>query len=108
MSGLTPAALAEERSFSIREFCVLENITTSSYFKIRKSGHGPREMRLPGSSIVRISPEARREWHAKLEKMSANDDKLAREKEARSAQASKAGKKSVTSAAHPCRRRARG
>jgi hypothetical protein len=105
MSALTPAALAEEKSFSIGELCLLENITTSSYYKLRKKGFGPREMRLPGSSIVRISAESRRAWHKKLEELNANDGELAREKEARAAQASRAGKKSVTSTAHPCRRR---
>jgi hypothetical protein len=104
LSGLTKIALNDERSFSIREFCVVENISHASYYKMRSSGNGPKEMRLPGSSIIRISPEARKEWHRRLERLTLTSAAVARDSERRVSKAKRAGKKGAASPAHNCRR----
>jgi len=44
-----------QRSLTIREFCAIE----------KRLGRGPQVMRIVGN-IVRISPEARREWHTRM------------------------------------------
>ena len=48
-------------SSSIDEFCASEGISRGQYYKLRKEGRGPREMRLAGQ-LVRITPEAKAEW----------------------------------------------
>lgn len=58
-----------ERSFSIAELCEAENISAGTYFNLRREGLGPREIRF--RSTVRITPDARREWHEKLRRHSA-------------------------------------
>jgi hypothetical protein len=57
-----------ERSWTRQEFWVREHISKSTYFKLRKAGLAPEEtiITLPGFSLIRITPEARRAWHKKL------------------------------------------
>lgn len=43
-------------SSSIDEFCASEGISRGQYYKLRKEGRGPREMRLAGQ-LVRITPK---------------------------------------------------
>jgi broad specificity phosphatase PhoE len=61
-------------SYTIKQFCKLENISPPTYHNLKNRGLGPREMR-PTRGIVRISPEARREWHAMLERMPAEEQR---------------------------------
>lgn len=100
MSTIT---IPDDHSVSIRQFCNLENISATTYHKMRARGLGPKEMRLPGSSIVRISPEARRDWHARLEQLAATDD-VEQDRQQRIAKTSQAGRAGVASPAHHCRR----
>lgn len=93
-------------SYSIRDFCLAENLSPASYFKMRKAGFGPRELRLPGSSIVRVTADARREWQQRMAKMNEeNAAKLDAEREERAARQSKAGKRGAASPLHSCRRK---
>jgi hypothetical protein len=96
-----------ERALTIREFCEAENISTASYFKMRRLGVGPREERVPNTTIIRISPEARRAWHARLAEMhqSRDADLQARR---RSAQATRAGKMAAASPLHVSKRNTSG
>jgi hypothetical protein len=55
-----------DRALSIRDFCKVEAMSVSSFYKMRKLGVGPREEQVPGTTIIRITPEARRDWHAML------------------------------------------
>ena len=90
---------------SINEHCIKYNYSRATYFKNRKKGLGPKELRLPGSSIVRITDEAERDWLAHLEILNAAENSPIREERAaRVEQASKAGKKGAASPAHHCRR----
>jgi hypothetical protein len=99
---------ADDRTLTIREFCLLEGISPPTYFKMRKSGHGPRELRFPGSAIVRITADARREWHSRLEKLAASGDaEIEKKRTALAARASKAGKCGAASPDPPCRSRGR-
>jgi hypothetical protein len=52
-----------ERSLTLQEFCEAERICLASYYKMKKRGHAPLELRIPGTQIIRITPEARRQWH---------------------------------------------
>jgi hypothetical protein len=54
---------------TIDEFCKRHKISTAFYFKLRKQGLGPREIRL-GSRVV-ISHEAGRAWRAEREAATA-------------------------------------
>jgi predicted DNA-binding transcriptional regulator AlpA len=49
-----------EPSYTIREFCAAEGITTPTFYKLKKQGLGPKEMRL--GTAVRISHRARLAW----------------------------------------------
>jgi len=53
-----------DRALSIDEFCATENICPATYYKLKRQGFGPAELRLPGTNIIRVTPEARRAWHA--------------------------------------------
>jgi len=57
----TPSA-----AYSIIEFCDAHGISQSTYRKLKKQGHGPREMRL-GSRIL-ISLEAAAAWRQARER----------------------------------------
>jgi predicted DNA-binding transcriptional regulator AlpA len=91
---------------SVPELCNRVGISQTTYYKNRAAGHGPREMRMPGSSIVRISPEARREWYAYLEQLAATEE-VEQDRKQRIAKTSQAGRTGAASPAHHCRRRER-
>jgi predicted DNA-binding transcriptional regulator AlpA len=59
----------EDRSLTIEEFCLLENISKPTYYQMRKRGIGPAEMRV--LNCVRISYAARMEWQREREKRNA-------------------------------------
>lgn len=52
--------LAERDSYTINQFCARNGITRSTFYKLRRSGKGPAEMKM--LSDIRISAEAAREW----------------------------------------------
>jgi hypothetical protein len=95
-----------DKAMTIRDFCVAEHLSLPSYFKIRKMGLGPRETRVPGTNIIRISAHARAEWHTRLDEMRQSE---AAELEAarRYAQTVEAGKRAVASASHVSKQRRR-
>jgi hypothetical protein len=89
-----------EPSSSIPQFCILEGISPATYHKMRRLGYGPRELRVPGTNVVRITAAARRDWHARLEELPESEETKAE----RRARASRAGKLAAESPLHPCRR----
>jgi hypothetical protein len=93
-----------EPSFKIADFCKAEGISLATYHKMRKAGHGPQEMRVPNTTIVRITPEARKEWHERLKQLAATPSamKFRRKIETR---ARNAGKAAIASPKHPSRSR---
>jgi hypothetical protein len=94
-----------ERAFTVQEFCEIERMTLATYNKLRKSGYGPSEVRFPGMLFIRITAQARREWHAKTEEW-RKDAKLQMELRRRAEQASAAGKLSASKPQHISQRRA--
>jgi hypothetical protein len=67
-----------ERNETIDEFCDSEGISYSHYMGLKRKGIGPKELHI--GRALRITPQAKRDWHAMLEK-------LATSKEARAQQA---------------------
>jgi hypothetical protein len=77
---------------SIRGFCGRKQIALSTYYKMRKAGHGPRELRPPGTSIVRITAQAESDWDRQMEQTPISDGLAER--------ARKAGKAGAASPKH--------
>jgi hypothetical protein len=67
--SLSVAVPVDERSLSIPDFCACEQISLATFYKLRRLGLGPKESRF--LQCVRISPEARREWHENLQSAKA-------------------------------------
>jgi hypothetical protein len=94
-------------SFTIEEFCKEEKISEATYYKLRdlerKLGRSllPAEWRPPGTAIVRITAQARREWQGRAPTMNRAED----EDTARVAQARRAGKRGAASPEHRCRKK---
>ena len=105
MLGMDTAADKDRnRTESIPEFCLAEGISKSSYYKLKKLGLAPDELRPPGTALVRITQQARRDWHARIEQLSkshAAQLEVAR----RQAQAAAAGKRAAQSPLHISNRR---
>jgi hypothetical protein len=57
---------APEKSFTVDEFCELEQICRSTYYGLQRAGLGPDEIFI--GSRRRITAEARRRWHRKRER----------------------------------------
>lgn len=57
--GASPAT-SFEGSSTISQFCRRHNIGRTTYFKLRKLGLAPKEIRV--GRVVRIGGEAEREW----------------------------------------------
>ena len=70
---------------------------------MKRLGHGPKETHIPGTSVIRITPEARREWHAYLAKL-AEQEAAKFERQRRVEQATVAGKAAAKSERHISKR----
>jgi hypothetical protein len=88
-----------EPSLSIDEFCTLERISAPTYHKLKRLGLGPREMRI--GRIIRISPEARLDWHQEREKPTEEQRRVDEQLHER---AMRISKKSVASPRHVSKR----
>jgi hypothetical protein len=53
----------DDRSLTIDEFCQLNHMSRTFYFRLRKQGNGPEEMRF--GAHVRITPESNERWRKK-------------------------------------------
>jgi hypothetical protein len=85
--------MSNDADRSIPAFCRRKGISHSTYYKMRAKGHAPRELRIPGSSIVRITPEAEADWEREMEKTPISERLIKR--------ATKAGMLAVESPRHP-------
>ena len=101
-------ALLSERSLTIAEFCFLEHIGKSTFYKMKRLGTGPAIHYLPvaGETLPRISAQARRDWHIKLQQHQTSEaaELLAQRKQA---QTSQAGKLAAASPLHVSNRKSR-
>jgi hypothetical protein len=100
MSQKKPRFIDEKCALSITDFCYLEGISTYTYYeRLRPRGLTPKETRFPGLQLVKISPQARADWHKQLDQVDIQEE-IAREFERRSDLASKAGKIAAASPLH--------
>ncbi len=90
-------------SLTIRQFCVRENMSPASFYKMRRLGFGPVEMVIPGTEIIRITPKAHREWRARLEQQGKTKE-AELERQRRANQRRAAGKNAAASPQHVSRR----
>src|SRR5262245_39608672 len=93
-----------ERALTIRQFCILENMAVATYYKMRRLGYGPDEMRVPGTALVRITQRARRDWHARIEQLGKSEG-AELEAARRHGQTAAAGKRAAESPLHVSKRR---
>jgi hypothetical protein len=89
----------DERSLTLDEFCAVEKLCMASYFKARRLGNGPQELRIPGTNIVRITPEARRDWHRRMAEQ-AQSEQAQLEERRRQEAARRAAKAAAASPRH--------
>jgi hypothetical protein len=71
---------------------------------MRRRGYSPDETRVPGTRLVRISQQARREWHARMREL-CNSQEAELEAGRRQAQTAAAGKRAAQSPLHVSKRR---
>jgi hypothetical protein len=91
--------LIEPIALTISEWCRAKGICIATYYKLKKLGLTPAELHIPGTNITRITPEADREWIARMAELTKTKEH-AREAERRVAMAKKAGDKAAQSPKH--------
>lgn len=95
----------DDRSFTISEFCMAERMSLPSYYKMKGLGVGPAELVIPGTKMIRITADARRAWHKRMDEL--NQSKAAKlERERRRAQTVEAGRIAAASPRHHSKRKA--
>jgi hypothetical protein len=99
-----PVPVITDRSLTIPEFCAAEQISESSYYKMKAQGLGPRELRV--NSVVRITPQARLDWqHAREHPVGAEAKQVQRTAAEMKARGQAAIKHSIQSPKRVKRRR---
>lgn len=93
-----------EPSYTIPQFCAAEQISTPTYYNLKKLGLAPKEMRGP-LNIVRISHQARLDFQRRMEQPSEEANKRAEKARAKSRRAAKNAIKSPTHVSNTRRRR---
>jgi hypothetical protein len=94
-----PSQEINRPDLTIQEFCDLKNLSRSSYFKIRRAGNGPAEIRPPGTDIIRITPAAVRDWDIRMVEL-GKSKQAQLERQRRSALRRAAGKASSRKRRH--------
>jgi hypothetical protein len=99
MTTPTPEVLTGriDDSMTIDMFCEAERFSTATYFKMQRDGIGPKTYAV--GRVVRITAEARRQWHEDVTKRSQKQAAQL-EHRRRQALASAAGKKAAESEKH--------
>jgi hypothetical protein len=98
----------DQRSLTVKEFLFYEKMSQSTYYKLKRHGLGPEEttIPIPGMNFVRITAQARRDWHAKLAELRSSEaGELERAR--RADHATQAGKLAAASPLHVSRRGSR-
>ncbi|MEI5677354.1 MULTISPECIES: helix-turn-helix transcriptional regulator [unclassified Mesorhizobium] len=60
MKSINLASLKDRRSLSIKEFCALQGIAVSTFYKWRDAGFAPRTISVMGR--VMVTQDAMRAW----------------------------------------------
>ena len=81
MSDPKPPKPPFEPSYSVAEFCAAEGLTRTTFYKMRRQGFGPREMRI--GRVIRITHRARLDWQQERENPSPKEKKRIAEDHAR-------------------------
>jgi hypothetical protein len=93
LASRPPEKVQEERPMTRREFCERENMSHSTYYKLRRKGLGPEETRPPGMLFTRITAESYRKWHERMDKYRKSEEaKLERERRRAIAEQRRKGK----------------
>jgi hypothetical protein len=69
MSRVKPKAALPQLAFNVDEFCAAHSISRELYYKLRRHGWGPLEMKL--GSLTLISYEAAAAWRRQREQVTA-------------------------------------
>jgi hypothetical protein len=88
----------QQVAFSIPVFCFRNNISRTTYHRLRAAGRGPVEMRI-GLNTIRITADAEREWQQQMQEPRRDVETRAVER------AVKAGSAAVKSAKHVSKKR---
>jgi hypothetical protein len=96
----------EGESLTVAEFCKLEHISLATYYKMKRAGFAPAEIRIPNTNVVRITQTARAAWHQRMQEL--QHSRAAKvEAKRRQKQTSAAGKLAAMSPRHVQRRKGR-
>jgi hypothetical protein len=99
--------MESERSLTINEFCARQHISRGKYFRMRKAGLGPIEMRI-GAGTVRITREAELDWqHARENPSGSELAEIEQGKAVLAARGSRAGSLAAESPKHVSQRQRR-
>src|SRR5437016_1380121 len=93
-----------KRSLSQDQFCWLENISRAKFYQLKKRGLAPTVTNIDG--LLRISPEAREEWHERMAEV-ARGEAARLEAERRREIAALAGRAAAQSPKHVSRQKRR-
>jgi hypothetical protein len=96
MNTLNKDDVDEEASLTIGDFCRLERFSKKIYHGLKQRGLGPEETCPPGTRVIRISPQSRREWHERMRELQ-NTRQAQLEAARRREQTVEAAKRSVES-----------
>jgi hypothetical protein len=100
MSDTNTNSPAEQKvARTIPQWCESKQICVATYHKLKRLGLTPDELHIPGTNIKRITPEADREWIARMAELTKTKE-YERETERRSVLAKKAGKLAAKSPRH--------
>jgi predicted DNA-binding transcriptional regulator AlpA len=92
----------EQQVFTVQQFCLRNGISTSTWYKLRRQGRGPRVIKL--GHVTRISIEAERDWRVAMEREAAGEAAQL-EHARRRAHNSELGKLALKSPGHPANKR---
>lgn len=67
--------MATEKNLTVSEFCDAERISKVHYYNLKRRGEGPDEVRIGRRAV--ITPEAKREWEARMTKRGIEADATA-------------------------------
>jgi hypothetical protein len=93
----------EEPSMSLQRFMALEDMSTATFYDLKRRGLAPRIVNPPGTNWQRITAAERRAWHERMYKLGQKEE-AKREAERRAALASRAGKLAAQSPLHRAHR----
>lgn len=96
----------EERSLSVKEFCIKFDISKHTFYKLQSQGLAPEIIYIAG--VQRITPEAQANWVQMMRKLNKGQaTELERKRKFRHEQTSAAGKNAVKSPKHISKRKSR-